>query len=170
MHVSAGKATFAIRAGVTACAMAFVASWVSAAERVQKPAATAIIQRDGVPLRITFTDRSGVRLQGFRRVVRSGLSQSQCGVIIAGRQIATLGVGETEVYSCDGLIAAGVVPSAGRVKRIGLIYNASSPNAHFRTAVVLREDGGWHVDPAFAGQFDDTPQARNMAALRRALR
>lgn len=159
-----------MRAGAIACAIAFVASWGNAAERAEKPAPKTAIQRDGKPLRMTFADGRGVRLQGFRRITLRGLSQSQCGVIIAGRQISTLGVDETEVYSCDGLIAAGVVPSAGQVRRVGLIYDASSPNAHFRTAVVLRDDGGWHVDPAFAGRFDDAPEARSMAALRRALR
>lgn len=161
---------------VLVCGVALVACGVRAesppATRTSAatPVSSGAIRPDGAMLTVRLTDGRQVKLRGFRQVGRSGLSQARCGVTITGRRVVTLGVGDTEVYSCDGLAAAGVVPPAGGVQRIGLIYDASSPNAEFRTAVVLREDGGWHVDPAFAGRFDDTPASRSIGALRRALR
>ena len=83
----------------------------------------------------------------------------------------TLGVGDTDAYSCDALVAAGILSPDDQRQRIGLIYDVSSPNAHFRTAVVLREEGGrWAVDPTYSGKFDDTPAGRSIPALRRALK
>lgn len=126
-------------------------------------------RRDGQTLALKLADGRTVTLHAFQ-TAGAGLAASRCGVVIEGRRMLTMGVGDTEVYTCDGLVAAGAVPAAGRVQRIGLIYEVSSSNASFRTAVVLREDGGWHVDPTFAGKFDDTAAGRTIAALRRALR
>ncbi|WP_440978661.1 hypothetical protein ACQHGV_14020 [Sphingomonas pseudosanguinis] len=126
---------------------------------------------DGKPVTITLTDKRRVTLSGFRIAENHGLSAGQCGVIIDRQRLMTMGVDDTEVYSCDALVAAGVIPPDGRQQRIGLIYDVSSPNAHFRTAVVLRQEGkGWAVDPTYSGKFDSIPAGRSIPALRRALR
>ncbi len=135
------------------------------------PAASSPGTPDGKPLTITLTDKRRVTLAGFRVVENHGLSAGQCGVTIDRQRLMTLGVDDTDAYSCDALVAAGILPPDGQRQRIGLIYDASSPNAHFRTAVVLREEGGrWQVDPGYAGKFDDTPAGRSIPALRRALK
>ena len=135
------------------------------------PAATSAGTPDGKPVAITLTDKRRVTLAGFRVVENHGLSTGQCGVTINRQRLMTLGVDDTDAYSCDALVAAGILPPDGQRQRIGLIYDTSSPNAHFRTAVVLREEGGlWRVDPRYAGKFDDTPAGRSIPALRRALK
>lgn len=135
------------------------------------PAATSPGTPDGRPVTITLTDKRRVTLAGFRVVENRGLSAGQCGVTIDRQRLMTLGVDDTDAYSCDALVAAGILPPDGQRQRIGLIYDASSPNAHFRTAVVLREEGGrWRVDSGYAGKFDDTPAGRSIPALRRALK
>lgn len=128
-------------------------------------------QPDGKAVTITLTDGRRITLAGFHQDVAENLSAGRCGVTINGQRVMTMGVGETEVYTCEGLLAAGVVPHDGRRQRIGLIYDVASPNVRFRTAVVLRDEGGrWRVDPAYAGRFDDSPAGRSIPALRRALR
>jgi hypothetical protein len=135
------------------------------------PTATPPGTPDGKPVMIALTDKRRVTLGGFRVVENHGLSAGQCGVTIDRQQLMTMGVDETDAYSCDALVAAGILPPDGQRQRIGLIYDVSSPNAHFRTAVVLREEGGrWRVDPGYAGKFDDTLAGRSIPALRRALK
>ena len=135
------------------------------------PATTPSGTPDGKPVTITLTDKRRVTLSGFRTVENHGLSAGQCGVTIDRQRLMTLGVGDTDAYSCDALVAAGILSPDDQRQRIGLIYDVSSPNAHFRTAVVLREEGGrWAVDPTYSGKFDDTPAGRSIPALRRALK
>lgn len=126
---------------------------------------------DGKPVSIRLTDGRRVTLAGFKVDTKHGLSAGQCGVTIDRWRIMTMGVDDTDAYTCGMLVAAGILPPGGREQRIGLIYDVSSPNAQFRTAVVLRGGGaGWRVDRAYAGRFDDTPAGRSIPALRRALR
>ncbi len=126
---------------------------------------------DGRRLTIRLTDGRQVGLRGFRIDRVDSFSAAACGVIIATQRLMTMGIDETEVYTCVELVAAGVLPPERRAQRIGLIYDVSSPNSAFRTAVVLREaNGRWQVDPAYAGRFDDAPAGRSIPALRRALR
>lgn len=165
MHVSATRLAGILLVGGTTLSTVQVSAPVRT-----RSAAIATFKADGKALTIKLRDGRAIKLQSMRREALSGVSRAQCAVTVAGRQVATLGIGETDTYTCNGLIAAGVVPPAGNVQRIGLIYDAGSPNAQFRTALVLRDDKGWHVDPAFAGRFDDTPAGRTMAGLRRALR
>ncbi len=125
---------------------------------------------DGKPVSIRMTDGRRITLAGFKVDTRRSLSSGQCGVRIDGQRIMTMGTGDTEVYTCETLVAAGILPPSGRRQRIGLIYDVSSPNARFRTAVVLQATGSaWQVDPLYAGRFDDTPAGRGIPALRRAL-
>ena len=64
------------------------------------------------------------------------------------RRVMAIGVDDTDAYTGGTLAAAGALPADGRRRRIGLIYDVSSPNARFRTAAVLREGnrvaGVWH--------------------------
>ncbi len=127
-------------------------------------------ERDGKPLTIRLAGGRTVRLQGLRRVEKADISDAQCAVDADGRRLATMGVGATEEYTCNGLVAAGVVPPKGAVPRIGLIYDVASPNTSFRTAVVLEQaDGAWRVDEGLAGEFDDGEAGRSIAGLRAAL-
>ena len=120
---------------------------------------------------IKLTDRRVIGLRGFKVLSKHGLSDAQCGVMIGGQRVMTLGEGETEAYTCDDLVAAGTVPSDRNVQRVGLIYNWSTRNAQARTAVVLREEHGrWRVDTETIGRFDGVPSSRSIPALRRALR
>ena len=125
---------------------------------------------DGKPVSIRLTDGRRVTLAGFKVDTKRNLSSGQCGVRIDGQRIMTMGAGDTDAYTCGTLVAAGILPPDGRRQRIGLIYEVSSPNAGFRTAVVLRAAGsGWQVDRDQAGRFDDMPAGRTIPALRRAL-
>lgn len=125
---------------------------------------------DGKPVSIRMTDGRRITLVGFKVDTRRNLSSGQCGVRIDGQRIMTMGAGDTEVYTCGTLVAAGILPPSGRRQRIGLIYDVSSPNARFRTAVVLHATGSaWQIDRRYAGRFDDTPAGRTIPALRRAL-
>lgn len=113
----------------------------------------------------------GVRLSAGRIVTlvpfRAG---AQCGVAIGGRRLTIIGAGETEAYACVRLVEAGALPRAAGRERIGLIYDVASPNARFRTAAVLVEGAdGWALDAEVLGRYDDTPAARSLAALARAL-
>lgn len=135
------------------------------------PATTPPGTPDGKPVTITLTDKRRVTLLGFRIIENHGLSAGQCGVTIDRQRLMTMGADDTEVYSCDALVAAGIVPPDDQRQRIGLIYDVSSPNAQFRTAVVLREESRrWAVDPTYSGKFDGTPAGRSIPALRRALK
>jgi hypothetical protein len=95
----------------------------------------------------------------------------RCGLRIGGQTLVTIGTGDTEAYGCSGLVDAGALTAKGGARRIGLLYDVSSPNAEFRTALVLVEgSGGWAVDPESVGKWDDAPAARSLAALRKAAR
>lgn len=123
-------------------------------------------------LDLRWPDGRALRLAPYRIDAARGLSTARCGVEIAGRRVDTIGVGEAEAYTCNALVEAGPLPpDADGHRRIGLIYDVSSPNAAFRTAIVLVDAAGaWAVDPETPARFDDTPQARSIDALAAALR
>ncbi|MCD9031368.1 hypothetical protein LDO32_06460 [Luteimonas sp. Y-2-2-4F] len=145
-----------------------MAGWRSAHGAAAAPGA----QDDSTaPADLRWPDGRTLRLAPYRTDASRGLSAAHCGVEIAGRRVDTIGAGEAEAYTCNALVEAGPLPpDAGGGRRIGLIYDVSSPNAAFRTAIVLVEAaGGWTVDPQTPARFDDTPQARSLAALAAAL-
>lgn len=101
---------------------------------------------------------------------KSGLSDAQCEVAIAGQTLTVIGEGETEAYTCIGLVDAGPLPPRAAQERIGLIYDVASPNASFRTAAILVETSGtWTIDAASLGKYDDTAAAQSVKALASAL-
>ena len=127
-------------------------------------------ERDGTQLAIRLRNGLTVRLQGLRRSSPGEMSAAQCAVDADGRRLATVGVGATEQYTCTGLVAAGAMPLKNGAPRIGLIYEVESPNASFRTAVVLEQaSGAWRVDDELAGEFDGIAAGRSIAGLRAAL-
>ena len=126
---------------------------------------------DGQPLSIRLPNSQAITLTGFKTNTKRGLSDAQCGVSVDGPRLMTMGEGDTDVYTCNALLAAGALPPAGKVQRIGLIYEVSSPTAVFRTAVILLQDGRrWAIDASKTGVFDDAPAGRSIPALRHALR
>lgn len=123
------------------------------------------------PKVVMFPDRMRVTIRPYRMITPRQMSGALCGIEINGQSIDTLGVGELEVYTCDKLIEIGPLPSAGTSRRIGLIYDASSPNAEVRTALVLIGDGeNWRLDPESPGRFDGEPAAKSIKALAKALK
>ncbi len=143
---------------------------VANASPATKPQEQPDVRQDR-PLTIKLADGHTLGLRGFRVLAKHGLSDAQCGVIIGGQRLMTLGEGETEIYTCDELVAAGALPPDRGLQRIGLIYDWSTRNANARTAVILREEHGrWLVDTSTAGRFDGVPAGRSIPALRRALR
>lgn len=126
---------------------------------------------DDKPLGIRFADGSSVKLVASRRDSKRGLSHAACAITVDRQRIETIGSGDTEVYTCDRLRAAGRLSSVGKARQIGLIYAVSSPNAAFNTALILIDRGGhWMLDAKSVGAYDDTPAARSIAALRLATR
>jgi hypothetical protein len=84
--------------------------------------------------------------------------------------VETIGIGNTETVSCDGLAAVGAVP--GPMPRIGFVYDTSSPNASGRTPVVValdRRSGRWAVDDALSLGLVDRMGTMTIRAMRRAL-
>jgi len=127
-------------------------------------------QKGASRLTIAFPDGSTVLLEPFRTDRKLGISDAQCGVIIEGRRLTVIGEGEMESYSCIGLAEAGALPPLAGQRRIGLIYDVASPNAHFRTAaILLKNSGEWNIDSASAGSYDDRPEAQSLRALAGAL-
>jgi len=97
-------------------------------------------------------------------------SGAQCGVVISGQRIEIIGVGDMEVYTCDGFVEAGPLPPIDNAERIGLIYDVSSPNVAFRTAVILVHDSkGWSLDAESLGRFDGLPEAKSVRTLAKTL-
>ena len=138
----------------------------------QAPAAPAAPagKAEGAAHPVTLADGTRVTVQGYRQDGRRGLSSVQCSVAIGEATVATMGSGDTDSYTCGKLVEAGALPPAAGHQRIGLIYDVSSPNASFRSAVILVGDAGtWSVDAATLGRYDDTPAGRSIAGLRKAL-
>ena len=98
------------------------------------------------------------------------LSGSQCGVLLDRQRMLTLGANELDVYTCYRLIEAHPLPITDEHARVALLYDAGSPNADFRTAVLLQSgvDGHWHVDASATGTYDDLPK-KNWRAFEAAL-
>lgn len=143
----------------------------SAASPLRPAAAAAVLtsgdRADGPVRSVAGT---GLRLTPFRVVGGAGLSASQCGVLIEGQRLMTLGAGDLDAYTCLGLVELRAISSAGRAARIGLMYDAASRNVTLRTvAVVVRSAGGqWTVDADATTVFDDLP-AKSWAAFAAAL-
>lgn len=153
----------------------FAAAVASGAWPAQAQTATGTVshqEKEVGPARsIAFDNGTTARLRTSRTQTPGRLSSAQCGVEIGGQSIATIGAGDLDAYTCDHLVEAGALPSAADVRRVGLIYAVSSPNAHFRTALVLVETGTiWRLDPASLGKWDDTPAARSLGSLAAALK
>lgn len=122
------------------------------------------------PVQVTLADGKAVTLEPYQVNEQHGLSSGQCGVTLAGSKIETMGSGDTDAYTCKGFVEAGPLPPQGEAQRIGIIYDAGSENADFRTAVILvQTPGGWKVDPDTLGQYDDAPEGKSIAALSKAL-
>ncbi len=136
------------------------------------PAASVEIS-DGPIRPIRFADGTRVSLRGWKVNAKNGLSDGVCGVRIGVQRLETIGGGETDAYTCVTLVDAGAVSSGRPGRRIGLIYDVSGPssNSAFRTAILLLgDDAGWHVDPDSVGTYDDSPAAKSIAALAKAVR
>jgi hypothetical protein len=122
----------------------------------------------------TVDHRAVVTLAGGRRVIVEGVVDRRgvpprCTVRIDGQPLATIGYGDLEAYGCGGLRAAGRLRADAGRPRIGLIYDVFSPNARFRTALVVRSvRARWAIEPGSPGRFDDTEAARSISSLRRA--
>jgi hypothetical protein len=116
---------------------------------------------------VRLADGSALTLTPVRIVGRLPGITAQCGVLIDGQAIVTIGLGDLEAYGCRSLVEAG--PLSG--DRIGLIYDVSSPNVSFRTALILAKDaaGKWAIDPASIGTYDDKPEAKSIAAFAKAV-
>ncbi|MET0246008.1 MAG: hypothetical protein ABW182_04595, partial [Sphingomonas sp.] len=129
---------------------------------------------DGPAMSIRFDDGTQVSLRGWKINGKFGLSHGLCGVRIWKQRLETIGGGKTDSYTCVELIDAGALPSTRTSRRIGLIYNVSSPSPPmptYQTAVVFLGDGsGWRVDLDRLGIYDGAPAARSISALAKAVR
>lgn len=129
---------------------------------------------DGPARPIRLGDGTEVSLRGWKINGKFGLSHGLCGVRIGKQRLETIGGGKTDSYTCVELIDAGALPSTRTGRRIGLIYNVSSPSPPmptYQTAVVLLGDGaGWRVDLDRLGTYDGTPAASSIRALAKAVR
>lgn len=155
-HLAIG---LAVAAAIAGGALAYAAS-----------NAPVVDEPPGSNVTVTFPDSRKVEVETFKVDAKHGLSNAQCGVIIGSQRIETLGSGDTETYTCDKFVEAGPLPPAESTARIGLIYDASSANASFRTAVILVQDGeSWKVDAESLGEFDDSEASKSIEALAEAV-
>ena len=123
---------------------------------------------DGQPRQIAFAAGERLTVTPLRIVGRKAGVVAECAVRIGGREIVTIGAAgsPTEALICDRLAEIGALPPIGERRRLGLIYNAGSPNTEFRAPVVLVEaTDGWAVDePAFE-RFDGNNQALTITRM-----
>lgn len=91
-------------------------------------------------------------IEPFRVLQGQALSNAQCGVRIGGQRVLTLGAGDLDAYTCVHLREVRALPTG----KVGLLYDAESPNAALVTAVVLRRAGNqWVVMPEATTIWDD---------------
>lgn len=146
---------------LAAAVIAAGAAWIHS-----NGAGPALAEAPSASYKVTLKDNSVVEIVPYKEPKKAGLSDARCGVLVADQKIETLGSGDTDTYICNGFVVAGALPEKDGVERIGLIYDAASPNAEFRTAVILfKGDDGWKVDVESLGEFDDTDAALSIEAL-----
>ena len=131
------------------------------------------IEADGSTRRIAFEGGESLAIEPVRITGRKPGVVAECAVRITGRVIVTIGEAgsKTEVFECHRLLALGAVPSDQGRRRLGLIYEAGTPNAMFRTPVVLTEqaDSRWLFDEAAFERFEGTPATRSIRAMAKVL-
>ncbi|MBR0653855.1 hypothetical protein [Plastoroseomonas arctica] len=160
--------------------------------------AAAALARDDAGLRAAFpvapdgpfVAAPAVRLAGqpgltlrsirFRQLLPDGRPRAvlSCGVVLEARRrppqaMVTIGEGRTEVPHCHRLREAGILPSPAGTARLGLIYEASSPNAEGRALVILRRDGAagsWNTEDDLADQVEQRLPVLTLARVRARLR
>ena len=126
------------------------------------------------------TPSGELTLTSFRFAPKPGQSSHfnamWCGLTVqakdrASRAIVTIGRGDFETLSCDGLTQAGVMPAKGSMPRLGLIYRTRSPNFASTTALVLVDDPveSWIVDASVNNALNALTQTATLPLMRKAL-
>ncbi len=131
------------------------------------------LTQDGEPLKVTFDDGTTISLSSFFTPGRPpGFSDRWCVVKIESDSILTIGVDYFEALRCDGLIEAGALEHDGGKRRIGLIYESSSPNFDQRTPVVITQTSsdGWSVDPINFGSEKMDGAAQSIEELKQSMK
>jgi hypothetical protein len=122
-------------------------------------------QPDGTPVTL-HTDGIAVVAQSVRFSPRPGLTDARntlwCGVTLetdgqARQVITTIGTGDTEALSCDGLDQIGTLSSKGGHARLALLYRTRSPSASGLTPIVLSKSNGWTIDEAASRRMAELP-------------
>ena len=111
-----------------------------------------------------------IQLTPFRVMQKSGLSDSQCGILVDGQRLLTLGAGDLDAYTCLEIVDVKALPSTKAGPRLGLRYEAASPNTSLQTAtVIVRDaDGRWAVVPEATTTFENLTE-KTWSALEAAL-
>ena len=153
----------------------------AAAAAVDPFAIAAQVRDDGPRRALPLAGAPPVRLRPVRYAPRPGMSewaaQFRCGVVLetpgaAPFGIETIGSGETEALSCDGLAEAGAIATKRDGLLVALVYRTRSPNVADRTLVLLRRGKGaatWIIDDPLSARMTTSLPRLSLPNIRRAL-
>ncbi len=142
------------------------------------PAAQAPISADRT-LSVAMSS-GGMTLASYRFSPKPGQSSHfnamWCGLTLQAKDhvaqaVVTIGQGDFETLSCDGLAQAGAMPAKGTAPRLGLIYRTRSPNFASTTPVVLVDNpgSGWTVDDSVNPALNALTKTPTLPLMRQAL-
>ncbi|MGH1439093.1 MAG: hypothetical protein ACRBBR_03185 [Cellvibrionaceae bacterium] len=98
----------------------------------------------------------------------------RCGLVFIADEgardtLITVGVGMTEVLSCDGLIEMGTLEDGNGTKHLGMIYHFRSPNVDFKGPLVVSmnaKDNSWYVNEKLSADASATEAITTINALK----
>lgn len=152
------------------------------AEGVLFPDALTAPVPDRPPVTIRLGGNEDVLVTSVRFEPRPDRTQARnvfwCGVTVAeagaaAQPIVTIGTGNTEALSCDGMAEIGEVPGPKDGRAIGVVYRARSPNTEVLTAIILVRRGAdrtWVLDENLSERMVQRPGLLSLSGIRAALR
>lgn len=98
----------------------------------------------------------------------------RCGLVFISDEgardtLITVGVGMTEVLSCDGLIEMGTLEDGNGTKHLGMIYHFRSPSVDFKGPLVVSmnaKDNSWYVNEKLSTDASATEAITTINALK----
>jgi len=101
-------------------------------------------------------------------------SSYHCGLVFISDEgardtLITVGVGMTEVLSCDGLIELDTLEDGNGTKHLGMIYHFRSPNVDFKGPLVVSmnaKDNSWYVNEKLSSDASASEAITTIKALR----